>query len=60
VQSKRTNPGAPRSAARRSKVAAKASASMDRATIMAGHSRVYSSITFSIFNVRPSTVVSNW
>lgn len=45
----------------RSKVVDTASASaMDRVTIMAGHSRVHSLITFRIFNVRPSTVVSNW
>ena len=36
------------------------SASMERSTTMAGHSRVNSSTMLSSFRVRPSTVVSNW
>jgi hypothetical protein len=33
---------------------------MVRSTTIAGHSRVYSSITFNSFNVLPSAVWSNW
>ncbi len=58
--SKRTKAGAPRSMARRSRVATTLSASMDRSTTMAGHSLVYSSTMLSSLRVRPSAVVSNW
>src|SRR5215204_3058492 len=58
--SNRTYAGAPRAAASRSRVATTATASMERSTTMAGHSRVNSSMTLSSFRVRPSTVTSNW
>ena len=58
--SKRTNAGAPRSTARRSRVATTRSASMERSTTMAGHSRVNSSMMFRSLIVRSSAVVSNW
>ena len=44
----------------RSRVATTLSASMERSTTIAGHSRVNSSTMFNSFKVRPSTVVSNW
>ncbi len=43
-----------------SSVATTLSASIERSTTMAGHSRVYSSTMFNNFNVVPSAVWSNW
>ena len=48
--SKRTNAGAPLVSMSRSRVATTLSASMERSTTMAGHSRVYSSTTFNNFD----------
>ena len=50
----------PRSLARRSRQDTTPSASMERATSVARHSRVNSSMTLSSLMVRPSAVWSNW
>ena len=54
--SERTYLGAPRSRARRSRHLTTPSPSMERATSMARHSRLYSSITFKSFRILPSEV----
>ena len=51
---------APWTAARQSNTSTTSSASMVRATLMARHSLVYSSMMFSILMVLPSLVTSNW